>query len=499
MRVALQHGALRTAWAGILAMKLCLLGGCAGRTQFIPMQISSAVKDSIHPLVAKMSVQVSVAASVSVEFGTDSLFGRNTAEKAIGNGGGSVDILVAGMLPATTYNMRAVAVTRNGIMRGPVHDFTTAGPPSAAIAQTVVSRFAEPEAGVELLDMTANNGVHQAAAVDLDGKLIWYYAYDSTLGYPNPIRLLPNGNMLLVIGSQLMREVTLEGETVREISPVDVNSKLAEVGYTLRITGFHHEALPTFDDHVIVLCEQRKNVQLSGETAVRQIRGDALVDLDEQFNPSWTWSAFDHLDVNYHPMDIEDWTHANALLYSPEDGSLLVSMRNQHWIIKIDYADGAGNGGIRWRLGRGGDMALLNGSDFDWFYGQHFPTFAAPVAGKLIKLSVFDNRALNQNGSICASQGSCYSRAMILEIDEEVETAAIVWDNPLGLYSFWGGSIQTLGNHVEYALSGPFSGLGSRITEVDYDTKSPVWQMDVLNQWVYRGYRIPSLYPGVQW
>jgi hypothetical protein len=35
--------------------------------------------------------------------------------------------------------------------------------------------------------------------------------------------------------------------------------------------------------------------------------------------------------------------------------------------------------------------------------------------------------------------------------------------------------------------------------EVTRDGKQTVWQMDIQGQLAYRGYRIPSLYPGVQW
>lgn len=46
--------------------------------------------------------------------------------------------------------------------------------------------------------------------------------------------------------------------------------------------------------------------------------GDVLIDLDQNFNPLWVWNAFDHLDVNRHPMNFPDWTHGNAILYSAE-------------------------------------------------------------------------------------------------------------------------------------------------------------------------------------
>jgi len=35
---------------------------------------------------------------------------------------------------------------------------------------------------------------------------------------------------------------------------------------------------------------------------------------------------------------------SNAVIYSASDGNSLLSMRNQAWILKIDYGDGAGTG-----------------------------------------------------------------------------------------------------------------------------------------------------------
>jgi len=35
--------------------------------------------------------------------------------------------------------------------------------------------------------------------------------------------------------------------------------------------------------------------------------------------------------------------------------------------------------------------------------------------------------------------------------------------------------------------------------EVTYDQQELVWQMDIHPPFAYRSYRIPSLYPNVQW
>ncbi len=53
-----------------------------------------------------------------------------------------------------------------------------------------------------------------------------------------------------------------------------------------------------------------------------------------------------------------DWMHTNSVAYSPADGNVLLSVRNQDWILKIDYRDGTGTGAIVWRLGKEGDFSL---------------------------------------------------------------------------------------------------------------------------------------------
>jgi hypothetical protein len=205
-------------------------------------------------------------------------------------------------------------------------------------------------------------------------------------------------------------------------------------------------------------------------------------------------------------MGLPDWTHSKAVVYTPDDGNVLLSVRNQSWILKIDYRDGVGSGDVIWRLGEAGDFTLTTANPSDWFYAQHFPSLIS-TEGSTMTMAIFDNgnlRILDSTGVTCgpAPAFACYSRAAIFQIDQIARTATLVWQNRPGPYSFWGGSINQLQNtNVEFDMSAPFPQLpASRVLELT-QTDSPQisWQMDIQHGHAYRAYRIPSLYPGVSW
>lgn len=234
------------------------------------------------------------------------------------------------------------------------------------------------------------------------------------------------------------------------------------------------------------------------------VTGDAVIDIDPNGNVVWGWSAFDHLDINRHLQGLPDWTHSNALIYTP-DGNLLLSMRHQSWILKLDYADGTGTGNVLWRLGEGGDFSLAGGDPSLWFYGQHEPEIVS-TNGSQMTLSVYDdgNLRIDRNGVACgtsATAPACYSRATIFQIDESAKTASLLWQDVPGYFSPWGGSVGILSNgDVEFASTQPFNAVSSQISEVTPAAiPQTVWQMNVTGEWAYRGHRIPSLYPGVTW
>jgi len=219
--------------------------------------------------------------------------------------------------------------------------------------------------------------------------------------------------------------------------------------------------------------------------------------------------------VNRHLNGLPDWTHSNALVYSPDDGNLLLSMRHQSWVLKIDYNNGAGTGNILWRLGYQGDFSLTDDGvptddPSEWFSFQHYPTLLSQ-SGAQTTLAIWDNgdnRVLNNSGEICLAVGSvpCYSRATIFQVDEGAMVANLQWADPLQLFGVWGGSINQLSNgNVEFDVNDPAippnPNVASQVEEVTQtSTPQVIWQMDIPNPTnAYRAYRVPSLYPGVSW
>jgi len=505
------------------------IGGCANPATpgalpgagFAPNSVQRGViTPTQNPQVARYTIVPPSGATVTIDFGADTTYGLQTWAVPAPLDGSPVSILVAGMRAFTTYHMRARMNLPDGSQSfDSDHAFNTGGLPPERIPQVTVTRpdGLEPSPGVELIDVVTfvsvpTTGKLQTAVFDLSGNLIWFADFldGEELDSPFPIKLLPNGDLLLVVNGAFngVREINLAGETISQFSVGDVNQALSQAGFSISLRQLHHDILPMPNGHLILLANAFKAfTNLPGLPGVTQVLGDVLVDLDQNRKPVWVWSAFDHLDVNHQPLGFPDWTHANAVIDSPDDGSLILSMRNQDWVVKINYRDGAGDGSILWRLGPGGDFVIPGGSPADFNYAQHYPVLTGAKSSGVFPLMLFDNgndRIMDSNGTVCGSPGaaSCYSRPVLFQLDETSKTAQILWQDKLSVFSFCCGSINTLENgdaEFDVALD-PDLPSGSGVQEVTQDSVPRlVWQMDVIGQLAYRAFRIPSLYPGVQW
>jgi arylsulfate sulfotransferase len=509
-------------------------------TAVVALVQAGDVESTANPQVAQYTLNLPQPGTVQVQFGIDTAYGRRTWSQPTPstpvNYGGPVTIEVAGMLGNTTYHMQALATLSNGAAYADGdHAFTTGAPPPTPPVQITTPAGLAPQPGIELFDSAElglplySPSLAQAFATDLQGNVLWTYRYSGTpANVITPIKLLSNGHMLLNLtvttpatGPPLppgtandIREIDLAGNTVHDLQLSSLNASLAASGFAgITLYAFSRDFLALPNGHFVFLATMaQQESNLTGFPGTVDVAGDVLVDVDQNYKPDWVWSTFDHLDLNRHPYQFPpDWTHSDALLYSSDDGNLLFSIRNQNWIVKIDFQNGTGSGAVLWRLGEGGDFQLLGGVDpADWFYAQHGMNFFSANTSGQFELGVFDDgddRPAPQGG-ICGVAGApaCYSTAEVLLVDETAKTATLLhhYVAPASYYSFFGGQTDLLGNgdiEVDFCAAQP-GGIvleyqpGPSVTET-----SPliVWQAVTPGAYLYRALRQPSLYPGVQW
>src|SRR5205807_2615078 len=132
----------------------CLLSACGSS--------EPTVSPTRNPLVAQYSVPTSQAGDLTVEFGPDTSYGKQTASYSVVPG--TTPILVAGMKPSMTYHMQAqLSVGGSVVWRDKDRTFTTgavAAPlPAVTVTRTTDSALQATEnPGVELVTYYPGTG-----------------------------------------------------------------------------------------------------------------------------------------------------------------------------------------------------------------------------------------------------------------------------------------------------------------------------------------------------
>jgi hypothetical protein len=431
----------------------------------------------------------------------------------------STNFFVAGMLPSTTYEMRDVF--SDGTTSAPQLFTTGSLPSNLSFPAYTVQQPPGPGSDLEqgLIFQQLPNSPSNAPnplATDLSGRVVWYYDV-ATAGLTHTYvgqSLVPGGTVLLLGVDQhaplpatldVLREIDLAGNTLRETNIDAVNAQLAAMGDHAVYTFTHDvQRLPNGDTAVIGATERTVNVN----GVPTEYVGMSIIVLDAHLKVSWAWDSFDHLDVNRGPVLGEilqpggadqltastpvlpavDWLHANAVSWSPEDGNLVVSLRAQDWVIKIDYANGAGDGHVIWRLGQGGDFTVNSTGASPWFSHQHDAHFIDDST-----LILFDNGNTRR-----ASDPTADSRGQVWKLDEQTMTATLVLNVDMGSYSPMFGSAQRLSNGDYSFLSGA-QGTAPKLFGQTIEVRPDGSRAYVLqvNKGEYRSFRIQTLYEGV--
>ena len=382
----------------------------------------------------------------------------------------SVTFEIAGMLPSTSYSLYAQTETKGTITNGSTVSFTTGALPDTVPFPTFTLQI--PANGIPtdtsnpvlLHNMIQFGGgtTYPDVATDLTGNIIWYY-YPNDLTHGSVLaRPLPGGGLITMqddiswnpkaTQEQLLRQVDLEGNIVRETNMGIIQQELLALGSvdggpctavpSPPVVGsacagaFHHDAIQTLPNGwtaALLDIEKIFPAGTQGDTSGLPVDviGDMIIVLDTNWQVRWYWDSFDpanggngyaKLPVsrpavlgetcgantsgcppifllssgNIAPL-AHDWLHANTLYYwpnsgasTPQPGDIIWSARHQDWAFKIDYRDGKGTGDIIWRMGPSGDFTFNNtyGDPWPWFSHQHDVGIENGGAGPM---TIFDN------------------------------------------------------------------------------------------------------------
>ena len=196
---------------------------------------------------------------------------------------------------------------------------------------------------------------------------------------------------------------------------------------------------------------------------IEEIRNGQLV---------WSWDASN--DTSFYANSVsgnlfthtdtaQDYIHLNSITVDPRDNNLIVSMRNQCQVIKIDRQTGA----VIWRLGgKNSDFPLVSNEAFLF---QHDAT----LTDSNQTLMLFDDGDAKLRP---------YSRIDEFRLDEsnKIVTGFKEFDIPESFTSIM-GNVQKMGN--EYFIGG---GSANYILEVNYVTGQKIME---LKSSVYSTYR----------
>lgn len=191
----------------------------------------------------------------------------------------------------------------------------------------------------------------------------------------------------------------------------------------------------------------------------------------------WTWDA--SADTSFYANSAtgnvftdsavgQDYVHLNSITIDPRDNNLIISMRNQCQIIKINRQTGA----VMWRLGgKNSDFALT--ADEVFLYQHH-----ATLADSNNTLLLFDD------GDPVLRP---YSRIDEFQLDEtnKVVTSFKTFTIPEAFTDVM-GSVQKMGN--EYFIGG---GSADYMLEVNYVTGQKIMELKSNFYATYRAFKYP--------
>ena len=426
----------------------------------------AVVSSTANALVALFSAKgCPKSDTMLVSFQTTGHPAQTTAQKPCN--GKTMNFYVAGMYASTAYSMTGVFL-RNGKQDGTTatKTFTTGPiPGSVQIPAITINSPAPPVAAAEPILVHAYLfSPYVQTGTDLAGNPLWYYLpYDAQAGLlTRPVaggffwfQGLANSDPYL----QPIRLIDVAGNTMTETNLGRINEQLVAVGQP-SLTSIDHDGRTLPNGNILMIGQTDRILGADVQDGADIIFTELMV-LNPELKLIWSWNSTTcgncatQLPLSRKAILGEqcktgqggcppltppntvanDWLHSNSVELAP-DGNLLMSMRHQDWVIKIDYANGTGTGNILWRLGLDGDFSIGGIHDsYPWFSHQHDVEYEFGTN----YVSLFDN-----GNTRIVQNPTENSRGQLLKLDESAMTATLVENLDLGVQSLALGTAQAL-------------------------------------------------------
>jgi hypothetical protein len=300
------------------------------------VEASSVAPNDHNVLSAIVSVRARRADSLMVRYGPAGGSLDHATPAAVPE---TEDVVlpVLGLHPDTEYALQVVAFGSE-VETGEVLSFTTGSLPDDLPA--FVAGGSDPSPGFVVIAAGPFGLV-----LDNTGRVVWYHRFPNGPGLN--FQAQPNGHYVA-------RPPPPDPAVVEPWVEID------PLGTIIRTLGCVEEMQPRFHDLIAqpdgsywILCDEVRVLDLSnmGGSADAFVIGTAVQHVGEDGTLLFSWSPFDHFDVDSLDADqvaapAVNWTHGNALDLDG-DGNLLVSFRNLSEITKIDTRSGE----VMWRMG----------------------------------------------------------------------------------------------------------------------------------------------------
>jgi hypothetical protein len=537
---------------------------------------SAVVHATANPLIALFSApSCAKGSTMRVAFYTGSSSPTYTTWSPC-NSSTSMNFYIAGMLPSTTYSLYSQTQTRGTMTNGTTLSFTSGPLPTRLPRGQFFAPFTANIPGTDTANpvlLWAFTKIFVPVATDESGHIMWYYDNGNGSLLTRP---LPGGTMLTLQNGpswgttntvqQLLREIDVSGNIIHETNTGIITNQLLAMGVTdatpceqvpqppqvgaACLDDFHHDAIRLPNGNTAFLAHVEKlfppgTQGHQGPNPV-DILSEMVIVLNANWQVVWYYDAFEQLDITrtaplgetctpgssdcptrlFLASAANDWTHANTVDYvassqNPDSGDLLVSVRNQDRVIKLNYNGGQGSCAppaqcIGWYMGPPDNLPVppnsftinnITNDPWPWFSHQHDVTYAnggANVVDGLPLLTIFDNGNTRLSngplglGSSNCQPNDCHSRGMALVVNESTMTVTPVFLQDLGVYATaLGGAELVPSNNNFFFQTGIASGADTYALEY-LPNAGTTTGTQVLNvstpDYSYRAWQMPSLY-----